>query len=238
MKIVQSCATLLAALSVMIPAVSHAQYRPTGTRIGRPTPASPSDQVGLSAEDRGMRTTNAYAECLVGRHDAAIRTMMVLERRELSDRDKRLLSDSECIFSGHLQMPIEIIRGSIFRTLFFKDFADENILFSDQPVNYSAYYRPESETNIAYYLLDFASCVVRKDTDNALAFIYSQAGEAESDAALQALIPELGPCIPEGQDLQFSESILRAYFSEAFYWESRKGLEAAEPQAVPRELTN
>jgi hypothetical protein len=65
--------------------------------------------------------------------------------------------------------------------------------------------------------LDFADCVVQTDPYSADDFFRSTAGSADEKAALQALIPSLGPCLPQGVQMEVNPTALRVWVGEALW---------------------
>jgi hypothetical protein len=65
--------------------------------------------------------------------------------------------------------------------------------------------------------LDFADCVVQADPYDADYFFRAPAGSEDEKAALQALVPSLGPCLPQGQQMELNPAALRVWVGEALW---------------------
>lgn len=235
-----TCSKLLAVLlafgcgfSFATPAATQVEI-PTGSRVGRPAPASPPDNTALSDEDRALRTTFEYARCLVQRDEKIFREMLSLKPMQLTKRQQKALMQPACLSYGEhqLKMPTQILRGAIFRTFYLKDWAQNPATAFAEPVNYFEFVNREDQPAVATaMMLDFASCVLRTDQANARAFVSGIPGGPQFENALRELIPQLGPCMVEGLEVQFSKSNLAAYLSEALYWEAKAAGEMKIAQA-------
>jgi hypothetical protein len=78
--------------------------------------------------------------------------------------------------------------------------------------------------------LDFADCVVATDPFTADFFFRTTAGSDEEKQAIQALSPALGPCLPQGQQIQLQPSLLRLWLGEAL-WHAANNSGPAPAQA-------
>ena len=65
--------------------------------------------------------------------------------------------------------------------------------------------------------MDFADCVVAADPFTADFFFRTTSGSDEEKRAIEALMPVLGPCFPQGQQVQLSPSLLRLWLGEALW---------------------
>jgi len=65
--------------------------------------------------------------------------------------------------------------------------------------------------------MDFADCVVAADPFTADFFFRTTSGSDEEKRAIEALMPALGPCFPEGQQVRLSPSLLRLWLGEALW---------------------
>ena len=92
---------------------------------------------------------------------------------------------------------------------------------------------PLSQANAAVRgSLDFADCVVQADPFNADDFFRAVPGSADEKAAIQALTPSLGPCLPQGMQVELTPAALRVWIGEALWHAANhSGPPTAEPQA-------
>jgi len=65
--------------------------------------------------------------------------------------------------------------------------------------------------------LDFADCVVETDPYGADDFFRATAGSEAEKAAIQNLLPSLGPCLPQGQQMEVNPAALRVWLGEALW---------------------
>jgi hypothetical protein len=85
--------------------------------------------------------------------------------------------------------------------------------------------------------LDFADCVVVADPYTADFFFRTVAGSDEEKRAIEALTPALSPCLPQGQRIQLSPGLLRAWVGEAL-WHAANNSAPAEAAAAVTESAN
>lgn len=78
--------------------------------------------------------------------------------------------------------------------------------------------------------LDFADCVVAADPFTADFFYRTASGSGDEKRAIDALSPALGPCLPQGQQVQLSPALLRLWLGEAL-WHAANNSGPAPAQA-------
>lgn len=77
---------------------------------------------------------------------------------------------------------------------------------------------PLSANNPAVHTaLDFADCVVGHDPHAADYLFRTSAESAEESAAIQQIMPSLGPCLPAGQQIELEPASLRVWIGEALW---------------------
>lgn len=200
---------------------------PTGSRIRQPAPATPAGEADLSDEARALRTTFDYIRCVVQRDEKLFRPLLSHEPKQLTRQQDRALKRPACLRDAGLKMPMQIVRGALFRTFYLKDFGPHPIAAFGEPTDYFQGVDRQYPTNVFIAsMLDFASCVVRADQANTIALVSAVPGEPEFEGALQALIPQLSPCMHPGLEVPFSRSSLVSFLSEALYWEAKAAAEA------------
>jgi hypothetical protein len=113
-------------------------------------------------------------------------------------------------------------RGAIAERLLYRDFegfgtARRHPVRVFSPV--SAYYVRNadhySRTTLA--MLDMAGCVVRAQPQRSFAFFHTQRGSAAEGRALTELAPAIGSCLPQGESIELTPSLFRAFLAEATY---------------------
>lgn len=81
---------------------------------------------------------------------------------------------------------------------------------------------PLSEDNVPVQMaVDIGDCVVAADPYAADYFFRTSVQSAEEREAIQQLVPLLGPCIPEGQQIEFAPYTVRIMLGEALWHASR-----------------
>ncbi|AKH41685.1 hypothetical protein FHS61_002175 [Altererythrobacter atlanticus] len=206
---------------------------PTGSRISRPTANNHANNQTISEEDRALRATQDFSRCAIYSDRAVVIEFLASYSQKLDKKVARTIMNDGCLSHGQLMMPAETLRGGLFRQLLIDDFADQELVPADTAVQYARYF-PElesSKSRTAYLMLDFASCVVRTDPENSRAFVTAIPGEPQEEEALKSLIPQLGPCMPDGLQVEFSKSMLTSYFAEALYREFEAAAVAQQAKA-------
>lgn len=77
--------------------------------------------------------------------------------------------------------------------------------------------------------LDFADCVVAAAPYEADFFYRTASGSGDEKQAIEGLMPSLGGCLPQGQQVQLSEALLRMWFGEALWHASQNSRPPADP---------
>jgi hypothetical protein len=85
--------------------------------------------------------------------------------------------------------------------------------------------------------MDFADCVVAADPYTADFFYRTTADSVEEKQAIEALMPALGPCLPQGQRVDLSPYLLRLWLGEGL-WHAANNSVPAEPSAAVSESTD
>jgi hypothetical protein len=79
--------------------------------------------------------------------------------------------------------------------------------------------------------MEFADCVVATDPFTADYFFRTAAGSAQERAAVEQLSPALGPCLPEGAEVELQLPDLRLWLGEAL-WHASMNRVAVPAEAV------
>lgn len=66
-------------------------------------------------------------------------------------------------------------------------------------------------------IMDFVDCVVATDPYSADYFYRAESGSADEQAAIDGLAPSLGPCVPEGEQVQLMPDVLRVWLGEGLW---------------------
>ena len=212
----QRIAVLLVALMVASPLMPQ-------TILPRPDPAT-AEREGVSKGDSARRTMDQYAKCVLGRKRGFVLEALALPSGSLEQNQAfSKLVNSDCIFSAELQFNAPVFRGSFYTALVRAKFARKDVSFRPEPVDYSKQPLPEGSSPPVppvVQLLNFASCVIHKDSENARDAILAAAGSPKENAAMAELSKVYGQCLYSDQTLRFSKAILKGALAEAYYREA------------------
>ena len=123
--------------------------------------------------------------------------------------------------------------AGLYTALVRAQFSRKPASFGSEPVDYTKQPPPGSENppvpEVAEFL-NYASCVIRKDPENARDAIITMAGSPMEDAALAELAKVQGQCLYTAQTLGLSKGDLIGLLAEAYY---REGNASAQSSAAP-----
>lgn len=235
-----------AALAVAVAAPAAAQgndndYTPLNSRIKRdrqfpldlPSRFDPARTTRLMRE-RSKDMLSQLTGCLYNRSHQD--SLALLERTDLGfvdfrqidvepDRAVRIYGFSDCLrrvaTSNNMGVQLRFTPGALRQWLLQEAYLDR---YPDGPTwvrpgNVIAERAlPLSQRLIAVRApLDFADCVVQTDPYSADDFFRAPAGSAGEKAALQSLVASLGPCLPQGQQMEVNPAALRVWLGEALW---------------------
>lgn len=224
MRVAVALAAVGAALTLAMPAPAQEEWEnPTGSRVGRARPARIPEQPGLSPADRARVTIDEFAECIVTRDPRRTSAYLDLKYGD-PEADKLLVSavSNECLYEGKLGMPLDLLRGAIYRALYLRDVKASDVPFQEKPIDFASHVTDITVTKVRNHaiMMNFASCVVRADAANSRAYLLAGPGRSGEMRALAALQPQFGPCFPAGGNLTLNKSVLSAKLAEALYREA------------------
>lgn len=209
---------VIALASIAASAVTAALAAPeTGTRFDRaPLTVKPGQLVDDNA---GRIVANQFARCVANQKRSASVTMMALPY--LSDEQSKsaaklfsgvqdcigyggytLRSSTPAMVAGVAEQLIEDLyrRGDVGR---FAGLSDEAALAMG--------IKPRNDGE------DFAQCVVRRDPKAAKLVIATKPASKEETTQVGKMIPHLGPCLIQGQDLKLNVPSVRAIAAVGLY---------------------
>lgn len=192
-----------------------------------------------------IRLADDYAACLVrNRHDvAAMAILSNADNSEILDRYPRLI-DSSCLNStGGLRFKADAFRYSLANALVRADLA--NVSLNDlgdvlplqhlivQPelpedvdlktlsrkarADHAEKVRSFTKAATISYMSQYGECVVRANPDGVKQVLLAKVATPEERARLQALMPSLSGCMPQGRSLTFSPVVLRGSLAINYY---------------------
>lgn len=186
------------------------------------TAGGAQEEPGYTAASRkdAERTMADFARCEVKSSDG--RAAALAFGREVagtpSTYAQRLIK-SRCARGGtQMRLNPELFRMSIFPALYSRDFGKASLpdFAAMPPTDFAREFdgTPSQET---LTLRNFGDCVVRRDAANSRAVVLSTLYKPEEATAFTALQPAMAQCVPQGQQLRFSRSVLRGAIGEALY---------------------
>ena len=213
-------AGILTALAA-VPLAAQSRYeKDTGSQISIPERAKSPDRK-LSEEELGREMMNRYARCIVDRTSGKVAEAIALKPGDDIQAFNKAATD-ECLDSGRMQFSASVLRGAVFGELYRrqqKGVKDVVRKFPVQPLDWSAAPPPgaSERARANYFLLWLSDCVHGSSAEAMRSVVMNPVGSKVQQAAYSAVIPMLGPCIPEGQKLSFSRSMLESAFGEYLY---------------------
>lgn len=215
----------LCALSIAVPAMA-AEDPPIGSRLGKRLEREKNSRYD---DQDSRRTAREIARCFYTRKKSSVETFLSTTDPQVSERAYRNLWDNaRCstitVMGGGAQgltlsAPIDIMRGN---------FAEAALASRPEVASLSAL--PALPPEKADYRRDWfalsgrdptvnemAVCVAEQNPAGIRALIATKAEAPEEKAAVQAIAPTLGPCLPQGATLKANRQGLRAALAEALY---------------------
>ncbi|MDQ2893598.1 MAG: hypothetical protein M3R64_11000 [Pseudomonadota bacterium] len=194
----------------------------TGSHIAIPQRARIPDAPGLTVDDRARIAMAEFARCTVDRRAIAMRRVLSLPIEKLDGSVWMPLADTECLASGEMRFQPRIMRGALFSELVRRRAVETARggawTFPVMPYDAVALADPANRvTQLDAALLAFADCVVKRDPVGAQAVIVAPTATEAESVAIAALAPNLGPCLPAGQTIKLSRSILEGAVAEILY---------------------
>jgi len=114
-------------------------------------------------------------------------------------------------------------RGAVAERLLYRDFAAigaptraRAVRVFDPVSDYYVRYADES-ARATLSMLDMASCVVRADPQRSYSFFRNARGSAAERGAIDGLMPAITGCVSQGENIDLSPQVFRAFLAEAAY---------------------
>lgn len=209
-------ALLVAASTAAAPSGANAQL--AGSRLTR------------EAEQRDAPTlVRELTQCVVYRQEQQARALMATLPgssaetallAQLNDALPRCLGTHRLWVGGQkLTLSRNLLRGAIAEQLLGSRYAPLPEALPANAGEVSPYARMTAEQakeadRTAVIMQDFAHCVVRHHWPHARAFLAAPVKSGKAKAALAALSPALGPCLPQSVQLAIDPAVLRGALAE------------------------
>jgi hypothetical protein len=207
------------AAPLLLGAGDPAREAPMGSRISKPA-IGEIPRGSYSDEERGRITLGGFARCALGNNPKRLAAVLA---RPADDTESSLVNSvsSDCLADGTLRFNTLLYRGALFVELLNvrerREESGSDLPFAplelDQPL-------PPEAGEMAranYYLMAMAECLYRSDPVSVRTIARGQIGSDAEKAAFKALIPQLGACVPAGQTLSLSRTIIAYTLSEFMF---------------------
>lgn len=225
-------ARLLTVCAILLVLASTASAQMTGSRIGRNAGAEDaSDLVDVMVHCVASRRPNYALEVMrLLPGSQAEHAKINMNTPDLSicmDEDREL-----AVGNVELQLTSRTFRTRLARMLAQAELGriDPSRL-AEIPRWSLALYEPSDRAQgdqIQLGLYEFGDCVIAGQPVQAALLVQSQSGSDEATSALQALIPDLGPCLQDGVQLQLTPDLLVAALAEPIYHRAKAVADQAQ----------
>ncbi len=203
-------------LAILGGQIAHAQE--TGTLIKRKVA-----QIKGSGPDAARAALEDFATCVVDR--SPTRAARISEVPVGTAEYSQILSSlsdfyDTCLSTGELTSNSMIFRGAVFQALYKREFKSaETLDFAGIETGHRAIY-PETigdEARNILALANFGECVTRADAANVRTLVRAIPGSAVERDGFAVLSGHYSGCIPQGEQISFSRSVLKGALAEGLY---------------------
>ncbi|MEO7276985.1 MAG: hypothetical protein ABIW33_03050 [Sphingomicrobium sp.] len=221
-------------LSIILMAMQVGEVRPDRVKVA-------------IAPDETRRIEADFARCLVKIHPVEARHFVVGDLADAQAQQSNLMRavDNRCFVpnilgEARISIPPGALRQMLANALVQAQLATTTLgdlelvaplihpIYNDdqfQPKAGKQYKPAELQTmaeqraalKAGRFLSIFGECVVRMDQANALVLLNSSPTSSAEEAAIAALAPAMGQCIPEGQSLALNKESIRGNVAENYY---------------------
>ena len=219
-------ATLLIGAACVAGAPAHAQReveRTTGSNIPVPKRGRIPDSVSYSEADRGRIAAAGVARCIVDSAPDKVKTALSLPFGKELNKTLAALAAEDCLSTGEVHYSATLFRGALFAELWRRRVAAEAKGQSwgpaldayDPSLPVAADADPATKQQLG--LLWFADCIVKRDRAAANDVVVRPIASKEQAEAYTRLIPNLSPCLLQGQEVKFSKPVLEGVLAAVLY---------------------
>ena len=190
-----------------------------GSRVNKAAAAT-IPTIGFSKEETGRLVIAQFAQCTFGRHARSVSEDLSLGFEESQASLGKHVPD-ECLNDGSFQASSGLYRGYLFGELYrrheFKGYA--NWPYAIVPLDLSVAIAADTPatTKVDRFMLEVTDCLYKADAESVRTIILSETASTAQKKAYAKLIPQLGPCIPQGNTLELSRATLESAFGEYLY---------------------
>lgn len=210
------CLSVAVLLSIV---ATPASAQKTGTRLDQNRGAVGS--ISRLDPKSAVRATNAFGQCIAQREVKPVRR--ALELPFASPEQMKILFGTIETYDACLGTSNEFDALTFPPILFAGAAAEWFVRLEQRKIDLTplAGMTDKALAESAYKprngLEDLGLCVVRRNPKNGRNFVTSRVGEVEEKTALNALLPDVGPCVFEGQKVALNAANLRAIIAYALY---------------------
>ncbi|MBV8686649.1 MAG: hypothetical protein JOZ90_12145 [Alphaproteobacteria bacterium] len=202
-----------------------------------PTPPAPPRPAADDSDPLALRRWYEHGRCLVKREGALAEKLLLAPadsrdylRAFIAADKKAVCFDDQSALAPKLHS--NATRGAIIEALLLRDFSAVGAprgrhvarTFPDGPPPPAGQFGADPRWRA---FLKLAECVVRAEPGSSFALFSTPVASPEETAAVRALVPAIGDCLPPGLEVPMRPSVLRSYLAEAAYRVSAERLAAA-----------
>ncbi|KRC82050.1 hypothetical protein [Sphingomonas sp. Root241] len=199
--------------------ISPAAAQKTGTRLDQNRGAVGS--ISKLDKKSAIRATHAFGQCIAYRETKKAQRSLELpfaSAEQLKVLNEATNSFDACLGTSPefdlLSFPPVLFAGSAAEYFVRLKYAKSDLGglagITDEALDKTEF-RPRNA------LEDLGMCVVRRNPGNARALVLTRPTETEEAEALKILLPDIGPCVFEGQQVSLNTPNLRAIIAYALY---------------------
>ena len=190
-----------------------------GKMAPQPAPAvAPSRK--MSDSDRARQLTNDFAICVLKSSPRAVERAVMLPTVMSYDALTKL-ARSECLVSGQIVIPRQLMRVAAYRALYIRDYRKQVPELSGSAMGYVSVADSDSFSQEIARLNSFGSCVARANPASAHSLVLANAATDEEGEAIDGLRQNLADCLPGGTSVKFTKSVLQGLLAEVLYREAQ-----------------
>jgi hypothetical protein len=184
-------------------------------------------RAALDTQEDAILAMYDFGRC-VALYDSVASSVLGLPPGSQMERELlRKISNPRCLngqgFVYTLDYEPQLLRGAIAEELLGREDGER---VNGRTIRWVAPFTGLTEADIAALdergrsslnALDFAQCLLADAPEAVEAVLVTRPTKSPEERAFLALIPFLGPCLPEGAQMSISKPQLRSFLAEAYY---------------------
>lgn len=208
---------LATAASASVALFAQTEQR-TGSRVVVPSPAEIRERG--TDEEKSLIVMREFAECTYRNGRRAVADALLLSPGD-DVRALTKLATSQCLRSGKLRFAPKLFRGALFGELYRQrqSTGAGGWALPTQPLDLAVVPTSDKpfDARLNWVMLTIADCMHESHPDAVRASVLEPAVSPGYEAAFGTLLPNLGPCVPEGVTLKLNRMALEHAFGEYLY---------------------